>query len=132
MRSSNVIRSFALVIALAAGQFSLQVAHAHAALQQSTPAADAVVASPSQIDLVFNETLIPRASRLKLVMKHGSSTMPIENFTTEIVNNGKRMVASFPVPTGDMGSMTLNFDGNIAEGEWSMPGDGSKVSGKRN
>ncbi len=45
---------------------------------------------------------------------------------------GKKMVASFPVPTGDMGTMTLNFDGNTAEGEWSMPGDGSKVSGKRN
>jgi len=45
---------------------------------------------------------------------------------------GKKMVATFPVPTGDMGTMTLNFDGDIAEGEWSMPGDGSKVSGKRN
>ena len=45
---------------------------------------------------------------------------------------GQKMVASFPVPTGDMGSMTLNFDGDKAEGEWSMPGDGSKVSGKRN
>jgi hypothetical protein len=45
---------------------------------------------------------------------------------------GKQMVATFPVPTGDMGTMTLNFDGDIAEGEWSMPGDGSKVSGKRN
>ncbi|ODS62134.1 MAG: copper resistance protein, partial [Arenimonas sp. SCN 70-307] len=71
---------------------------AHAALQQSTPAANAVVASPSQIDLVFNETLIPRASRLKLVMKHGSSTMPIENFTTEIVNNGKTLRAKLPQP----------------------------------
>jgi len=88
MKSSNVIRSFALVLAIAAGQFSLQIAHAHAALQQSTPAANAVVASPAQIDLVFNETLLPRASRLELLMKHGSSTMPIENFTTEIVNNG--------------------------------------------
>src|SRR3546814_14255307 len=89
MKSSNVIRSFALVLAIAAGQFSLQVAHAHAALQQSTPAAHAVVASPGQIDLVFNETLIPRASRLKLLMKHGSSTMPIENFQTALVKNGK-------------------------------------------
>jgi hypothetical protein len=44
----------------------------------------------------------------------------------------KKMVASFPVPTGDMGSMTLTFDGDNAEGEWSMPGDGSKVAGKRN
>lgn len=57
-------------------------------------------------------------------------TIPLSK--VEIVNNGKRMIASFPVPTGDMGSMTLNFDGNVAEGEWSMPGDGSKVSGKRN
>ena len=98
MKSSSVLRSFALVLAIAAGQFSLQVARAHAALQQSTPAANAVVASPSQIDLVFNETLIPRASRLKLVMKHGSSTMPIENFTTEIVNNGKTLRAKLPKP----------------------------------
>ena len=98
MKSSNVLRSFALVLAIAAGQFSLQVARAHAALQQSTPAANAVVASPSQIDLVFNETLIPRASRLNLLMKHGSSTMPIENVTTEIVNNGKTLRAKLPRP----------------------------------
>ena len=45
---------------------------------------------------------------------------------------GKQLVATFPVPTGDTGSMTLNFDGDMVEGEWSMPGDGSKVSGKRN
>ena len=98
MNLSNVFRSMALVFAIAAGQFSLQVAHAHAALQQSTPAANAVVASPSQIDLVFNETLIPRASRLKLLMKHGSSTMPVVNFTTEIVNNGKTLRAKLPKP----------------------------------
>lgn len=98
MNLSNVFRSMALVFAIAASQFSLQVAHAHAALQQSTPAANAVVASPSQIDLVFNETLIPRASRLKLLMKHGSSTMPVENFTTEIVNNGKTLRAKLPKP----------------------------------
>jgi len=98
MNLSNVFRSMALVFAIAAGQFSLQVAHAHAALQQSTPAANAVVASPSQIDLVFNETLIPRASRLKLLMKHGSSAMPVENFTTEIVNNGKTLRAKLPKP----------------------------------
>ena len=122
MKSSNVLRSFALVLAIAAGQFSLQIAHAHAALQQSTPAANAVVASPGQIDLVFNETLIPRASRLNLLMKHGSSTMPIENFTTEIVNNGKTLRAKLPQPLtpgvytveyravgGDNHPMTGNF-----------------------
>lgn len=55
-------------------------------------------------------------------------TIPLSKVTID----GKKMTATFPVPTGDMGSMTLNFDGDVAEGEWSMPGDGSKVSGKRN
>ncbi len=54
-------------------------------------------------------------------------TIPLSKVTVD----GKKMVATFPVPTGDMGTMTLNFDGDLAEGEWSMPGDGSKVSGKR-
>lgn len=98
MKPSIIFRSFALIVAIATGQLSLQVAHAHAALQQSTPAADAVVASPDKIDLVFNETLLPRASRLTLLMVHGSSTMPIGNFTTEIVNNGKTLRARLPKP----------------------------------
>ncbi|SFN64498.1 hypothetical protein SAMN05216289_14110 [Dokdonella immobilis] len=122
MKSPNVIRSFALVLAIAAAPFSVQVAHAHAALQQSTPAANAVVASPEAIDLVFNETLLPRASRLTLLMMHGSSTMPIEGFTTEIVNDGKTLRAKLPRPLaagvytveyravgGDNHPMTGNF-----------------------
>ncbi|MBX7117891.1 MAG: hypothetical protein K1X31_02710 [Gemmatimonadaceae bacterium] len=55
-------------------------------------------------------------------------TIPLSKVTVE----GTKMTATFPVPTGDMGSMTLTFTGDNAEGEWSMPGDGSKVSGKRN
>lgn len=51
---------------------------------------------------------------------------------SKVVIEGKRMTGTFPVPTGDTGTMILNFDGDVAEGEWSMPGDGSKVSGKRN
>ncbi|WP_261998262.1 copper homeostasis periplasmic binding protein CopC [Stenotrophomonas sp. Ste96] len=98
MKSSNIFRSFALVLGIAAGQFSLQVAHAHAALQQSTPAANSVVVSPNEIDLVFNETLLSRASRLELLMVHGNSTMPIKNVTTEIVNDGKTLRAKLPKP----------------------------------
>ena len=55
-------------------------------------------------------------------------TMPLSTATL----TGKKLVATFPVPTGDTGTMTLNFDGDGVEGEWSMPGDGSKVTGKRN
>ncbi len=54
---------------------------------------------------------------------------PIQSTTATL--NGKQLLLSFPVPTGDTGSMTLTFDGDLVEGEWSMPGDGSKVSGTK-
>ncbi len=44
---------------------------------------------------------------------------------------GKQLVLIFPVPTGDTGTMTVTIEGDVFSGEWSMPGDGSKVSGKR-
>lgn len=44
---------------------------------------------------------------------------------------GNKMVLTVPVPTGDMATMNLVFDGDIMTGEWSMPGDGSKLSGRR-
>ncbi len=45
--------------------------------------------------------------------------------------DGKKMVLTLAVPTGDMATMNLLFDGDVVTGEWSMPGDGSKVSGRR-
>jgi hypothetical protein len=44
---------------------------------------------------------------------------------------GNKMILTVPVPTGDMATMNLVFDGDIMTGEWSMPGDGSKLSGRR-
>lgn len=44
---------------------------------------------------------------------------------------GKRLSLSFPVPTGDQGTMYLDIDGKNAEGEWAMPGMGSRVSGTK-
>lgn len=44
---------------------------------------------------------------------------------------GNKMVITIPVPTGDMATINITFDGDIFEGEWSMPGDGSKTSGRR-
>lgn len=45
--------------------------------------------------------------------------------------DGNRMIITAPSPTGDMATLDLRFNGDIIDGEWSMPGDGSKVSGKR-
>ena len=51
---------------------------------------------------------------------------------TKATLTGKRMVATFAIPTGDMATMTLEFDGgDLVEGEWTMAGDGSKLTGKR-
>jgi hypothetical protein len=44
---------------------------------------------------------------------------------------GKRLSMSFPVPSGDQGTMYLDIDGKNAEGEWAMPGLGSRVSGTK-
>ena len=44
---------------------------------------------------------------------------------------GNKLVISVLVPTGDMATMTLTFTGDVVEGDWSMPDDGSKLSGKR-
>lgn len=51
---------------------------------------------------------------------------------TKATLTDKRMVATFAIPTGDMATMTLDFDGgDLVSGEWSMAGDGSKLTGKR-
>jgi hypothetical protein len=44
---------------------------------------------------------------------------------------GNRMLITAPSPTGDAATLDLRFIGDIIEGEWSMAGDGSRVSGRR-
>lgn len=50
---------------------------------------------------------------------------------TKATLDGNRMVITAPAPTGEMATLDLRFNGDIIDGEWSMPGDGSKVSGRR-
>ena len=98
--STRAIRSFTLGIGLAVSLLSASFAYAHATLVQSTPAANAVVASPQQIDLMFNETLVPRASRLELAMIHGNSTMPIEHLEIEVIGKTLRAKLHHPLEAG--------------------------------
>lgn len=44
---------------------------------------------------------------------------------------GNVMRVTFVAPTGDEASMSLTFEGDTFTGEWSMPGDGSRLSGRR-
>ena len=44
---------------------------------------------------------------------------------------GKTMVLTVGTPDGDRATMNLAFDGDLLSGDWSMTGDGGKLSGKR-
>lgn len=44
---------------------------------------------------------------------------------------GNRMKVSITAPTGDEASFDLVFEGDVFTGDWAMPGDGSRVSGRR-
>ncbi len=98
--STRAIRSFTLGIGLAVSLLSASFAYAHATLVQSTPAANAVVASPQQIDLMFNETLVPRASRLELAPIRGNATMPSEPVGIEVIGKTVRAGRQHPLEAG--------------------------------
>ena len=61
MKSSSVFRSFALVLAIAAGQFSLKVARAHASLSAMRSLSQADV---DRIVAAMSRAAVPEASRL--------------------------------------------------------------------
>ena len=45
--------------------------------------------------------------------------------------DGNRMAISLMVPTGETAVLNLVFNGDALTGDWSMPGDGGKLTGKR-
>lgn len=94
MNRISQIRSLIVGASLAIGFMITSAAQAHISLVASTPAADAVVATPKQIDLVFNERLVPRASRLELsAIKNGEAAEKVEHIDIEFINDGKTLRA---------------------------------------
>ncbi|XUO87730.1 copper homeostasis periplasmic binding protein CopC [Halomonas sp. KM072] len=101
MNRISQIRSLIIGTSLAIGLLITSVAQAHISLVESTPAADAVAATPKQIDLVFNERLVPRASRLELsAIKNGEVTEKFEHIDIEFINDGKTLRAKLHHPLG--------------------------------
>ncbi len=45
--------------------------------------------------------------------------------------SGNAMIIKITAPTGDEATISVVFDGDTFSGEWAMPGDGSRVSGRR-
>lgn len=95
------IRSLIVGACFATGLLIASVAQAHIPLVKSTPTADAVVTTPQQIDLVFSEQLVLRASRLELsVIKDGGFAEKIEHIDVDLINDGKTLRATLHSPLG--------------------------------
>lgn len=45
--------------------------------------------------------------------------------------SGNTMKLTVTAPTGDEATFNIVFEGNTMTGDWSMPGDGSRISGRR-
>lgn len=94
MLSISAARTLTLFIGLAAGLLATSFAQAHLTLIESKPAAETTVTTPSQVDLIFNKILVPRASRLELTLvKDGAAPVRVEHFDTEILNDGRTLRA---------------------------------------
>lgn len=87
----------------------------------------ALVAQGQTMELTMNLTKNPDGTYGGNFTSDMFPPMPI----TTASLTGHKMVLTLPVPTGDMATMNMTFNGDVVEGDWSMPGDGSKLSGKR-
>jgi len=95
MNRISRFRFWGIGAGLVAGLLISTVAQAHITLIESSPAADDVVASPTQIDLVFNEQLVPRASRirLELVNQADPAEAATQHLDVQVVNGGTTLRA---------------------------------------
>ncbi|WP_413731828.1 copper homeostasis periplasmic binding protein CopC [Sodalis sp. RH20] len=101
MNRTTQFRSLIVGACLATGLLITSVAQAHISLVKSTPTANAVVTTPQQIDLVFSEQLVLRASRLELsVISDGGVKEKVEHINVDLINDGKTLRATPHHPLG--------------------------------
>lgn len=113
------------------------------AVSTNAPAAPAAVAAPA-VNPVGRWTVAlsaqGQAMDVVLELRHlsgaeygGSITSqmfpPIAVSKATLVGNVMRM--TFVAPTGDEATMNATFEGDTFTGDWAMPGDGSRISGRR-
>ena len=125
MNRTTQFRSLIVGACLATGLLITSVAQAHISLVKSIPTADAVVTTPQQIDLVFSEQLVLRASRLELsVIKDGGAAEKVEHIDVELINDGKTLRATLHNPLGvgvyQMQWRAVGDDNHPMTGEYSF------------
>ena len=96
------------ITAISTTIFLASAAQAQPKLISASPAANATVARPGQIELTFSERLVPALSGVEIVMTampgmthHGP--MKMTGFTTKFSADGKTLtiIPKAPLPAGD-------------------------------
>ena len=119
----SLLRRFSLSAAavLLAGVFMSATAIAHPRVLNSSPAANAAVAAPTQIDVTFSEDLLARGSRAELFMGHGRLWMKVAVAPAQVLAGGRtlRTVPSAPLVPGNyrLQWRTVGSDSHPMSGE---------------
>jgi copper resistance protein C len=102
----SMFRKTAFAVAMAASVFAATAVQAHPKLNSSTPAANAVIAAPTRIQLVFSEALVAQFSGIDLTMTEmpGMKMRPMKmnGVRATVAADGKTLVATLakPLPVG--------------------------------
>ena len=101
-----MFRKTAFAVAMAASVLAATAVQAHPKLNSANPAANAVGASPTRIQLVFSEALVAQFSGIDLTMTEmpgmKMGPMKMNGVTTTVAADGKTLVATLatPLPVG--------------------------------
>ncbi|MBP8231797.1 MAG: copper homeostasis periplasmic binding protein CopC [Rhizorhabdus sp.] len=101
-----MFRKTVFAVAMAASVLTATAAQAHPKLNGATPAANAVVAAPTRIQLVFSEALVAQFSGLDLTMTEmpgmKMGPMKMNGVKATVGADGKTLVATLakPLPVG--------------------------------
>ncbi|HEX7819641.1 MAG TPA: copper homeostasis periplasmic binding protein CopC [Sphingobium sp.] len=101
-----MFRKTAFAVAMAASVFAATAVQAHPKLSSATPAANAVIAAPTRIQLVFSEALVAQFSGIDLTMTEmpgmKMGPMKMNGVKTTVAADGKTLIATLakPLPVG--------------------------------
>ncbi|WP_217894985.1 copper homeostasis periplasmic binding protein CopC [Sphingobium sp. Z007] len=98
----SMFRKTVFAVAMAASVLTATAAQAHPKLNSATPAANAVVAAPTRIQLVFSEALVAQFSGIDLTMTEmpgmKMGPMKINGVKATVGADGKTLVATLAKP----------------------------------
>lgn len=97
-----MLRKSAFAVALAASAFVTSAAQAHPRLATASPAADAIGAATTRVQLVFTEALVAQFSGIDLTMTEmpgmKMGPMKMSGVKATLAPDGKTLVATFAKP----------------------------------